>query len=600
MSTIVTRAAKGSPLTHAEVDANFTNLNTDKIQSGNTVAALNILSANIDGGTVDNTTIGGSTPAAGTFTTIGVDCPASDATFAYPSNINTWVYSGKSFSVSAQETGPVGVFFKPDGTKMYVTGTSGDDVNEYTLSTAWDVSSATFTAVSTGVTQDTAPNDLSFKSDGLTMFVLGNTNDTVFQYTLSSAWDITSATYASKSFSVTTQENNPTGLWMKPDGTTMYIVGLTADAVFQYTLSTPWDISTASYASKTFSISSQETNAGGIAFSDDGSKMYITGTTGDDILQYNLATPWDVTTATFYNNFYIGFQETNPGGIYVDSTAENRVYVVGTTNDTVYQYNTQTNALGVNTNKLFIDGVASVNGNFVTSGSARVDGNIDAATASFGTTSITGALSATGNLTFSGTTTATGNFGNSITTGNISMGTGQTTGTFTVGGTATTGTLTVGQSTAAQTLNLGTGATANATTKTINIGTAGVSGSTTNIAIGSAVSGSTTRTTLNGIVIQSISAAVSAAGSTQGTATALVSNINNVTVVAAAADGVILPTAVAGMRILVRNSDAADTLKIYPATGGQINALGSNASFSLAADSTIELFASTTTQWYTF
>lgn len=30
MSTIVTRAGKGSPLTHTEVDANFINLNTDK------------------------------------------------------------------------------------------------------------------------------------------------------------------------------------------------------------------------------------------------------------------------------------------------------------------------------------------------------------------------------------------------------------------------------------------------------------------------------------------------------------------------------------------------------------------------------------------
>lgn len=34
MSTIVTRAGKGSPLTHAEVDANFTNLNTDKMEVG--------------------------------------------------------------------------------------------------------------------------------------------------------------------------------------------------------------------------------------------------------------------------------------------------------------------------------------------------------------------------------------------------------------------------------------------------------------------------------------------------------------------------------------------------------------------------------------
>jgi trimeric autotransporter adhesin len=33
MATIVTRAAKGSPLTHVEVDANFTNLNTDKVET---------------------------------------------------------------------------------------------------------------------------------------------------------------------------------------------------------------------------------------------------------------------------------------------------------------------------------------------------------------------------------------------------------------------------------------------------------------------------------------------------------------------------------------------------------------------------------------
>jgi hypothetical protein len=42
MSTIVTRAGKGSPLTHVEVDANFTNLNTDKagyiVGDGGTVA----------------------------------------------------------------------------------------------------------------------------------------------------------------------------------------------------------------------------------------------------------------------------------------------------------------------------------------------------------------------------------------------------------------------------------------------------------------------------------------------------------------------------------------------------------------------------------
>jgi hypothetical protein len=38
MATIVTRAVKGSPLTHVEVDANFTNLNTDKVEAAAVVA----------------------------------------------------------------------------------------------------------------------------------------------------------------------------------------------------------------------------------------------------------------------------------------------------------------------------------------------------------------------------------------------------------------------------------------------------------------------------------------------------------------------------------------------------------------------------------
>jgi hypothetical protein len=92
----------------------------------------------------------------------------------------------------------------------------------------------------------------------------------------------------------------------------------------------------------------------------------------------------------------------------------------------------------------------------------------------------------TGNVTMSSTT-----FTRTATTSTWTDGS-MTTGTWTVGGTAQTGAITLGRSTAAQTLNIATGATATATTKTINIGTAGVSGSTTAINFGSAVSGATT------------------------------------------------------------------------------------------------------------
>ena len=70
MSDITLRGTKGSPLTNQEVDDNFDNLNTEKLQSGDTAASLTISSADINGGTIDGTVIGGTTAAAGSFTTV--------------------------------------------------------------------------------------------------------------------------------------------------------------------------------------------------------------------------------------------------------------------------------------------------------------------------------------------------------------------------------------------------------------------------------------------------------------------------------------------------------------------------------------------------
>lgn len=78
MSTIVTRAGKGSALTHNEVDANFVNLNNDKLQSGNTAAALTITTATINGGAINATTIGASTATTGAFTVLSA---SSDSSF---------------------------------------------------------------------------------------------------------------------------------------------------------------------------------------------------------------------------------------------------------------------------------------------------------------------------------------------------------------------------------------------------------------------------------------------------------------------------------------------------------------------------------------
>lgn len=93
-----------------------------------------------------------------------------------------------------------------------------------------------------------------------------------------------------------------------------------------------------------------------------------------------------------------------------------------------------------------------------------------------------------------------------------------------------------------------------------------------------------------------VSATVSAAGSTQGTATALTSDVNVITT-AAASTGVVLQTAAAGKKVTVVNK-GANALAVYPASGGAIDALASNAAISIPVGGWIEFNGSSATQWY--
>ena len=121
-----------------------------------------------------------------------------------------------------------------------------------------------------------------------------------------------------------------------------------------------------------------------------------------------------------------------------------------------------------------------------------------------------------------------------------------------------------------------------------NIGTGGLITATGNISGANVI--------VTGYHIRSVGTGITAAGSTQGTGTALSKEINIVSSVSSG-QGVVLPTAVAGMVVTVTNTTGT-TLTVYPASGGTINALASNAGFTMGT-TTIQFIAPTTTQWYT-
>jgi DNA-binding beta-propeller fold protein YncE len=246
----------------------------------------------------------------------------------------------QNVSIAAQETDPNSLFFKPDGTKMYVMGLTGDDVNEYDLSTAWNVATASYLQNVSIQAQDTAPSDLHFKPDGTKMYVLGNTGDDVNEYDLSIAWNVATATYV-QNVSVATQETGPTGLFFKPDGTKMYIVGTIEDSVFEYNLNTAWNVATASLSvpvQNYFSVQAQETNPTGLFFKPDGTKMYVIGTIGDDVNEYDLNTAWDITTASFVRNTSIQAQELAPQSVFFKPDGT-KMYVMGSSGDDINEYN---------------------------------------------------------------------------------------------------------------------------------------------------------------------------------------------------------------------------------------------------------------------
>ena len=277
-------------------------------------------------------------PASGKAVGFAVEVTGLDTSVGY--DLASASYDSVSLSLSSYQTSPTSLFFKPDGTKVYTTGNSGDDIDEYTLSTAWDISTASHVQVFGVNSQDTYPAGVFFKPDGLKMFVLGRTNSAAYQYTLSTAWDISTASYDSVSFSLSSQGTSKAGFFFKPDGTVLFVSDYGTDLVYKYTLSTAWDLSTASYDSVSFSTASQDGVAFGLTFKPDGTKMYITGSTNDSVYEYHLSTAWDISTASYNSvNFSVASEDTVPQGIFFKDNGT-KMYMIGSTGDNIYQYTT--------------------------------------------------------------------------------------------------------------------------------------------------------------------------------------------------------------------------------------------------------------------
>ncbi|MDC6470092.1 autotransporter domain-containing protein [Candidatus Pelagibacter sp. Uisw_099_02] len=272
--------------------------------------------------------------------------------FFFCSNSFAFLEFKQSKDISSDTDHLRGITFNPDGSRMYVTADeTNPTVIQYSLSSAFDISTATKISedalVGEGGNFD-KPHAIEFKPDGKVMYVIRSESDNVGveQFNLSTAWDTSTISYATRKIineagdcSTNVQAR---ALAFKPDGTRMFVSQEGAEVVSQYDLTTAWDVSSATNNVCSNSFGDQESDMRNIQFNSDGTIMYLGGSGSDDINKYKLPTAWDISTITHVTSYSISSQTVQMRGFKFTANFT-KLYVTGddgsdSDDNVVYEY----------------------------------------------------------------------------------------------------------------------------------------------------------------------------------------------------------------------------------------------------------------------
>ena len=190
---------------------------------------------------------------------------------------------------------PQGLFFRPDGTNMFVSR-SNNIIERYDLSIPLDITTVT-SPPQQSLNTDDAPFGISFRPDGTNMFMIGVDNDNIYRYDLLTPWDLTTTSTPTSSFDIS-EFSVPSGLFFRDDGTQFFVIQ--GNTLRGYTMTTPWDITTAQLTDTNSSLTSG--TSVGVYFRQDGSSFFVVTQTTDEVHRYDMSIPWDITTADFVNS----------------------------------------------------------------------------------------------------------------------------------------------------------------------------------------------------------------------------------------------------------------------------------------------------------
>lgn len=243
------------------------------------------------------------------------------------------------------------ILFSDDGTKIYYTDNVGSDISirERSLSTAWDITTAgSATTYDTGFNSGSVAGAydryrlVAFKTDGTRVYLgirrfnnSSSRSQFVAQFDLSTPWDISTASYDDVLFLETGSSFDFYYSMRRDDGSSFYVTSSgNPGTITQWDLSTSWDITSGTVTANTGSVN---TAIDFFHVLDGGASLWGQSGSSGDLYQYALSTSFDLSTLSFVSSF----SPDNTGetaGLYVKSDGSALYTVRPPTNDTATQY----------------------------------------------------------------------------------------------------------------------------------------------------------------------------------------------------------------------------------------------------------------------
>ena len=227
------------------------------------------------------------------------------------------------------------ICFNDDGTRLLLGDGGTDDIFQYNLSTAFDLSTASYAGLTLAQGDSTYLQDIQFKDNGTKIYFGGNgSTNAIHQYNLSTANDIsTASSFGSKAVSSVLGANR---LFITDDGSKMFV----GDnyTIAKWNLSTNFNITTASHVNTKvlpYKMSSIQLNA-------NGTEMYLPDPIGYSIVTYTLSTAYDVTTASIKSIKSLAHLDVGIEGAIFNNDGS-KLFVAGDDTNKIYEMVVGTN-----------------------------------------------------------------------------------------------------------------------------------------------------------------------------------------------------------------------------------------------------------------